>query len=216
MKINPKLVVILAALFCAFSAVFVRFSTAPSVTMAAYRMGLSALILLPVVLKVHLKELKSIDKKTLGLCLINGVFLALHFATYFESLKHTSVASAVVLVDTQVIFVALIMWLVMKQAIPVKGIIGIVLTLTGSIIIALVIGLVIGFITVSSMKGKMTSVRFNNSARQYAVNNSFNLNTERDIFLFRTVTFIRRPKNNSNGSHRSASGGSYRSRSGSF
>lgn len=85
-----------------------------------------------------------------------------------------------------------------------------------NIIIALVIGLVIGFITVSSMKGKMTSVHFNNSARQYAVNNSFNLNTERDIFLYRTVTFIRRPKNNSNGSHRSASGGSFRSRSGSF
>ena len=137
MKINPKLVVILAALFCALSAVFVRFSTAPSVTMAAYRMGLSALILLPAVLKGHIKELKGIDKKTLGLCLINGVFLALHFATYFESLKHTSVASAVVLVDTQVIFVALIMWLVMKQRIPVKGIIGIALTLGGSIIIAL-------------------------------------------------------------------------------
>ena len=137
MKINPKLVVILAALFCALSAVFVRFSTAPSVAMAAYRMGLSALILLPVVLKGHIKELKAIDKKTLCLCLINGVFLALHFATYFESLKHTSVASAVVLVDTQVIFVALIMWLVMKQKIPAKGIIGIVLTLGGSIIIAL-------------------------------------------------------------------------------
>ena len=137
MKLNPKIVVILAALFCAFSAIFVRYSTAPSVTMAAYRMGLASLILLPAILKGHINELKNIDKKTLLLCLVNGVFLGLHFAAYFESLKHTSVASAVVLVDTQVIFVALIMWLVMKQKIPFKGIIGIVLTLGGSVIIAL-------------------------------------------------------------------------------
>ena len=137
MKLNPKLVVILAALFCSFSAIFVRFSTAPSVPMAAYRMCISALILLPVVLKKHLSELKAIDKKVLALCGINGVFLGFHFATYFESLKHTSVASAVVLVDTQVIFVALIMWLVLKERIPKKGIIGIAITLLGSVIIAL-------------------------------------------------------------------------------
>jgi len=137
MKLNPKIIVVLAALFCSFSAIFVRFSTAPSVTMAAYRMGISALILLPIIFKNHIQELKGIDKKTLILCLINGVFLGLHFATYFESLKHTSVASAVVLVDTQVIFVALIMWLVMKQKISFKGIIGIIMTLGGSIIIAL-------------------------------------------------------------------------------
>ena len=86
------------------------------------------LITIPIAIAL-LRFLFPNDKKTLGLCLINGDFLALHFATYFESLKHTSVASAVVLVDTQVIFVALIMWLVMKQKIPVKGIIGIVLTL---------------------------------------------------------------------------------------
>lgn len=86
-----------------------------------------------------------------------------------------------------------------------------------NLIIALVIGLIAGLITVSVMKSKMTSVRFNDSARQYTVNNSFKLNLSRDIFLYRTVSRVKRPENNtSSGSHRSASGGSFRGRGGSF
>lgn len=137
MKHNPKLVIILATFFCSFSAIFVRFSTAPSLVMAAYRMGLTSLILLPVILKKHTNELKSLAKKEIFLCALSGIFLALHFASYFESLRHTSVTSAVVLVDTQIIFVAFIVLLVLKEKIPQKGVIGIILTLLGSIVIAI-------------------------------------------------------------------------------
>ncbi len=138
MKLNPKLVVILATLFTSFSAIFVRYSTAPSMTLAAYRMAFSALILLPMVIKNCKNEFKALDKKTFLLCCLSGISLGFHFATYFESLKHTSVASAVVLVDTQVIFVAFIMLLVIKEKIPKKGIIGIILAIIGSIVIAMV------------------------------------------------------------------------------
>lgn len=137
MKINPKLVVIIATLFCSFSAIFVRLSTAPSLVMAAYRMGLTSLILLPAILKNHSNELKVLAKKEFFLCALSGIFLALHFASYFEALRHISVTGAVVLVDTQIIFVAFIVLFFLKERIPPKGVIGIILTLLGSIVIAL-------------------------------------------------------------------------------
>ena len=140
MKINPKAVVVLAALFCSLSAIFFKFSSAPAVTVAAWRMGFTVLILLPVILKKHRKELASVDKKSLLLCCLSGLFLGLHFTAYFESLNHTSVTSSVVLVDTQVIFVALIMLIVLKEKIPKKGVIGIALTLIGSVVIGMADG----------------------------------------------------------------------------
>ncbi len=85
-----------------------------------------------------------------------------------------------------------------------------------SLAIAIIIGLVVGLITVSVMKSKMTSVKYNDSARQYAVNGSFKLNTCRDIFLYRNITRIRKPENNSSGSHKSSLGGSFRGIGGKF
>lgn len=80
-----------------------------------------------------------------------------------------------------------------------------------------IIGLISGFITVSVMKAKMKSVRFNDSARQYAQKDSFTLNYNRDIFLYRRVTKIKKPESSSSGGVRSSSsGGSFRARSGKF
>ena len=85
------------------------------------------------------------------------------------------------------------------------------------LIITGIIGLIVGLISVSVMKGNMKSVRFNDSARQYAINDSFTLNHSRDIFLYRTITRVRKPESNSSGGVRSsASGGSFRARSGKF
>ncbi len=80
-----------------------------------------------------------------------------------------------------------------------------------------IIGLITGFISVSVMKAKMKSVKFNDSARQYAKKDSFTLNYNRDIFLYRRVTKIKKPEPGSSGGVRpSASGGSFRARSGKF
>ena len=84
-------------------------------------------------------------------------------------------------------------------------------------VISIIIGLAIGLITVFVLKGNMKSVYFNDSARSYTVENSFKLNNSRDIFLYRTVTRVKKPVNNSSGGSRpSSSGGSFTSRSGKF
>ena len=80
------------------SAILVRFSQAPSGVTAAYRLGWTVLLLLPVVLLRCRAELRRVTARDLVLCGASGVLLALHFLTWFESLKRTSVASSTVLV----------------------------------------------------------------------------------------------------------------------
>ena len=53
------------------------------------------------------RELFSLDKKSVCFSVVSGVFLAIHFVLWFESLKHTTVASSTTIVCTEVIWVAL-------------------------------------------------------------------------------------------------------------
>ena len=65
-----------------------------------------------------------------------GLFLGLHFATWISSLRYTSVASAVVLVSMGPLFVALGSWLVWRERPGGMMVLGIVVALFGTAIIA--------------------------------------------------------------------------------
>lgn len=121
------------------SAIIVRFSNAPSIITAAYRLLWTVAIMSPVVLlqKNFRQELFSTKKKTVFLCALSGIFLALHFSTWFESLKYTSVASSTVIVCTESIWVALGYFFLLKGRISGKAILSIAVTFFGSILIAL-------------------------------------------------------------------------------
>jgi len=129
--------VILGVLGCSMSAIFGRLTTASGLVTAMYRMLFTAILLLPAVLLKNRDELKSIARKDLLLCMLSGVFLGLHFAFYLTSLQYTSVASCVVLVDTEVLFVALALVLFFKKKLSRKAVLGIALALLGSVVIAL-------------------------------------------------------------------------------
>lgn len=137
MKCNPRVILLLGVLGASFSSVFVRWSAAPSLVTATGRLGWSVLLLLPVILFRHREELKSCTKKDLLLCAASGVCLALHFTTWFESLRWTSIASSTVLVSTEVIFTALGFALFLKGKIPRLGVLAIALAFGGSVILAL-------------------------------------------------------------------------------
>lgn len=132
-----KLVIILGVVGASTSAILVRFSDAPSMVLVFYRMCFAVILLLPALYKNGLSEYFKIGKKNLMLCVISGVFLGLHFSFYFESLKHTSIASSVVLVDTEVFFVAIGSLLFLKEKISKIGWICILMTFAGSIIVSI-------------------------------------------------------------------------------
>lgn len=135
--IKCKIIVLLGVVGVSFSAILVKYASAPSVVLAFYRMLLTALLLLPAVWRNCREELKGLKKKDLLYCCASGFFLACHFSAYFESIRYTSIASSTVLVDTEVFFVALITVLVFRERLSAAGAAGILLTFAGSVLLAL-------------------------------------------------------------------------------
>ncbi|MGM9662776.1 MAG: DMT family transporter [Oscillospiraceae bacterium] len=137
MEKHAKLIVLLGVLGTSVSAVFTRVSTAPSMVLALYRMCIASLLLLPAVLTKHRADWKTLDRRTALLCALSGVFLAVHFTTYFESIHRTSVAAATILGNTQVFFVSLIMLALFHEKLSRRCWFAIGLTFCGGTVIAL-------------------------------------------------------------------------------
>ncbi len=78
-------------------------------------------------------------------------------------------------------------------------------------LIAVAIGLLLAFATLSSMKAKLKTVAPKRTAELYVKDDSLVITAARDFFLYRTITRIAKPKNNSSGSGSSRSSGSGRS-----
>ena len=131
-----RLIVLLGVAGTSLSAVLVRWSTAPSMVLVLYRMLFASLLLAPAVLLRSRDELKGLSRRELLLCLVSGVFLGLHFTAYFSALRYTAIASAVLLVDMEVFFVALCTVLLFRQKLPGRAWLAIVLTFGGSVLVA--------------------------------------------------------------------------------
>lgn len=121
------------------ASIFIRFAqaTAPSLVIAAYRLTLASLLLLPVAWIRNRAELRSLRGQDLVLALLSGIFLAFHFATWITSLQYTTVASSVVLVTTTPLWVALISPFTLKEPLARLVRYGMGLALAGSIVVGL-------------------------------------------------------------------------------
>lgn len=86
--------------------------------------------------------------------------------------------------------------------------------LAKSLLISLIVGVVLAFIIVMVMKGKLKTVRPQHQADDYLKQGSFQLTNRQDIFLYHTVHRTARPKDNSSGGSRSSGGGGGRSHGG--
>lgn len=90
-----------------FGSVFTRWAEAPSLVIAAYRLGLASLVVGPTAWALSGQEFRRLRRDDLLLALLAGAFLAFHFIFWVASLSYTSVASSVVLVDSHPLFVGL-------------------------------------------------------------------------------------------------------------
>ena len=116
-----RLLILLLGVLCgSLSAVFVRWSTASSLVLALYRMAFSVALLAPAAWRQR-KELAALSGRIRLLCLASGAALGLHFATFFQAVKTTSIAAAAVLVDMEVLFVALATVAVFRKKLPVTA-----------------------------------------------------------------------------------------------
>lgn len=131
-----KYFVFVGLFFTSLSSIIIRFSNAPSLVISAYRMLFTVLILLiPIIMKER-RQLLNIKRNDFILCMISGIFLALHFATWISSIKMTTIASSTVLVNLNPIFVAIASLFLFKEKLNSKAISGIIIAFVGGAIIA--------------------------------------------------------------------------------
>ena len=92
---HPMIMIVVGVLGISLSSIFVKYSTAPSAVTAAYRLLWTVLLMTPVTFgsKEIRTELLSVSRATMLLSCLSGLFLAIHFTLWFESLRHTSVAT---------------------------------------------------------------------------------------------------------------------------
>lgn len=132
--------VLLIGIFAvASSSLLIRYAQreASSLVIAAYRMVLSGLILLPMALPRHSAELRKLKRSELALAALAGFLLAMHFASWILSLEYTSVASSVVLVTTNPLWVALLAPIFLKERLSPAILIGMLVALVGGIVVAM-------------------------------------------------------------------------------
>jgi len=119
-----------------FAAIFIKFcEDVPSIMIATYRLAISSIILL-IIAKTRGIRVTELTKTQLLMGMLAGVFLTLHFTFWISSLKFTSVASSVVLVATNPIFVGAFSYLFLGETQPIELIAAIILSLLGSITLA--------------------------------------------------------------------------------
>ena len=114
MRYYAGLVVAIVAI--SFTAIFIRLAEAAALTIATWRMVATVLLLLPALVAFERRGLPALTMRDFFYSAISGIFLALHFALWTVSLDYTSVASSVVFVSTQPIFVALFAYFLFKRS----------------------------------------------------------------------------------------------------
>jgi len=132
-------VLLLGVLAVSTASIFIRYAQAgaPSLTIAAGRLALAALLLAPVALARHRGALARLGARRLGLALLAGAFLAAHFALWITSLEHTTVASSVVLVTTTPLWVGLLAPFFLREPLTRRLALGILLALAGGVVVGL-------------------------------------------------------------------------------
>ena len=128
---NPYVILIGGIIGVSTGAVFARLADAPALVTAAYRVGLAALILIPLAGWKAREELRRLSWRDIKLAVLSGLFLAMHFATWISSLDYTAIANSVVLVNTIPLWVGLLTPFITGDRIQKSTVISIVLSVIG-------------------------------------------------------------------------------------
>ncbi len=133
-RVTPLAALAFAVLAASSSAILVRWSAAPSSVAALYRVLFTVAIVAPIVLirPADRAAFARFSRRDFGWAAVAGVALAIHFAAWFESLNHTSVAASVTLVQTQPVFVAVGAALLLGERVDRVTVAGIAVAIAGA------------------------------------------------------------------------------------
>ena len=135
LPVNPIIILTIGILGVSTGAIFARLADAPALVTAAYRLGLAALILVPLTAWKARDELCNLSIREYKLAVLSGLFLALHFASWISSLDYTAIANSVVLVNTIPLWVGLFTPLISRDRLTKATVTSIIVSVAGGGII---------------------------------------------------------------------------------
>jgi drug/metabolite transporter (DMT)-like permease len=135
--VPPNLAILVSILAVSTASILIRISSAPALAIASYRMLLSTLILSPYFFYTGgVKKVRSVGRRGVLMLILIGVVLAVHFGSWITSLSLTTVASSVIFVHIDPIFVALVSHFFLGEKVSSKTVLGITLGISGATLIA--------------------------------------------------------------------------------
>jgi drug/metabolite transporter (DMT)-like permease len=129
----PYLALATGVLCIAWSAIFVRWTDMPGPASAFYRMLIPAIVLVPTWFIGP--RAPRLNRKTLMVIAIGGLFFALDLAFFNTSILQTSAANATLLGNNTPVFVGLLSWLIFRQRPSAAFWVGLFLAMAGSVVI---------------------------------------------------------------------------------
>ena len=134
---NPYPVLVLSLLGISIAGPLVRLSNADALTIAAWRLGLSLLIVGGFLVATgEWRDWRRMRGNELALSLLAGISLALHFWAWNASIHLTTIAASVTLVNLQPAVVAAISAVALREVPSKRQALGIAVAMAGAFIIA--------------------------------------------------------------------------------
>jgi drug/metabolite transporter (DMT)-like permease len=130
-RVPPLAALVVAIAAVSTSAILIRWSGAPATVKAFYRVVFTTGLLAPLAFSRHGTDLRSLGRRDALAAAVTGVALAVHFATWFQSVEWTSVAASVTLVQAQPLFVAVGAALYLDERLDARKLAGILVAVAG-------------------------------------------------------------------------------------
>lgn len=138
--IQAYIVIAIGVLAVSLASILIKLAQAesvPSTLIAASRLTIASIVLAPFTLSRYRAELQQLKRNQFVLAAVSGLFLAIHFATWVKSFEYTSVLVGVVLVNTNPLWAAILEVIFLRAKLARWVIIGLVVGILGSVIVAL-------------------------------------------------------------------------------
>ncbi|BCG59213.1 DMT family transporter [Paenibacillus sp. URB8-2] len=128
------LLMLIGIIAISFSAIFIKWSSAPASVQAMYRLLFTSLLMAPFV-RPYSGALSALRLKDWMLLTASGFMLALHFLLWMGSLEFTSVASSTMIMALEPVFIMIGSFILFRERSTVSAIAGLGVAIVGVVFI---------------------------------------------------------------------------------
>jgi drug/metabolite transporter (DMT)-like permease len=133
--VPTPLILFIGVVAVSFSAILIKWSTAPASVIGMYRLVLTVLMMCPFLIG-RTKAFLQISKREYVILALSGLFLGLHFLFWIGSLKYTSVASSMIIISLEPIFVMIGAYMLFRERTSLKGALCTAIAIVGAALVA--------------------------------------------------------------------------------